>query len=244
LTLTNSDGRHTVPSSSANTLQIGPFLWTGVPVAVADNMTHREDGLVGNSLFTDKVIEIDYDRQVIVVHSERPILSEGWTREDVVLDGGTVPFVRGTLTIGDEARHGWFMLDTGAYTSILNSDRLSAVSKFADEFGRLFGPFGAPRPGPAMAVGGRTFSATNYSVRPYDGQSATLGLLGNDILKRFNVLLDNRAGAVYFRPNRHIGDGFRNPERVVVRGVLVALGLVVGAVVARRARRRTFAGRR
>ena len=25
-------------------------------------MTHREDGLIGNGLFQDKVVEIDYDR--------------------------------------------------------------------------------------------------------------------------------------------------------------------------------------
>jgi hypothetical protein len=236
LTLRNSDGENVVPSSSTNRLEIADAIWSDVPFAVADNMTHREDGLVGNTLFRDKVLEIDYDRMMITVHDTRPALDGDWRREEVFLDGGTVPFVRGTLSIDGSVRSGWFILDTGAYTSILNSDQLSVSGKFVGELRRLLGPLGGRRQDPGVSVGGQTFSDFNYSVRRYDGDPAALGVLGNDLLKRFNMVLDNREGAAYFRPNGRRHDGFRNPERRLAY-ILVAAVAVGGAAMVWRARR-------
>lgn len=239
ITLRNSDGVNNVPSSSRNVLTIHGARWRDVPVAVADNMTSREDGIVGNTLFQDKVVEIDYGRRLLTIHDERPALSPGWTREDVVLDGGTVPFVRGRLSVAGTARDGWFMLDTGAYTSILHADRLSRVTKIGNELRRLLGPLGGSPAGPEIRVAGRTFADTNYSVRPYDGDASALGLLGNDLLKRFDLVLDNRQGAVYFRPNGHMTEGWRNPDRLVVRvaaAVIAAGGIAAAWLVFRRRR--------
>lgn len=234
ITLRNSDGENVVPSSSANHLEIAGLSWTGVHVAVADNMTDREDGLIGNALFQDEVLEIDYNRMVIAVHDALPALSAEWKRHDMILDGGVVPFVRGTLSVGGSVRDGWFMLDTGAYTSILNSDRLSPLSKVAGELRGLLGPLGGHGRGPTLSVGGYTFGDTNYSVGRYDGDPSALGLVGNDILKRFNLIVDNRHGSAYFRTNAHLSDGFRNPERALARVLALAV-VIAGAITAWRA---------
>ena len=238
LTLHNSDGTNVVPSSSANRLEIEGLSWTGVHVVVADNMTHREDGLIGNVLFQDKVLEIDYDRMIIVVHDDMPSLSPAWKRDDVILDGSVVPFVRGALSVRDSSRDGWFMLDTGAYTSILNSDRLWAGGKVETELRRLLGPLGGDTRGPALTLAGHTFSNTNYSVSRFDGDESRLGLLGNDVLKRFNLVLDNRNGAVYFRPNSRMTDAFRNPERALARGLVLAVLTIAAGWFAWRRRRK------
>lgn len=224
--LRNSDGDNEVPSSSRNQLEIAGLRWEGVPFAVADNMTHREDGLIGNALFQDKVVEVDYDRMVLAIHETLPALSPGWLEQDMILDG-VVPFVRGTLAVGDAVREGWFMLDTGAYTSILNSDHLSATSKVAGELRRMLGPMGG-HSRPALTVGGHTFTTANFSVRRYDGDVTALGVIGNDVLRRFNLVIDNQRGQIHFRPNGHLGAPFRNPEYYLVR----AVGAVLLATVA------------
>ena len=217
--LRNSDGDNVVPSSSANRLEIAGLAWDAVPFAVADNMTWREDALIGNALFQDKVLEIDYDRMVIAIHGTLPALSPGWTRQDMILDG-VVPYIRGRLDVDDSPYDGWFLLDTGAYTSILNAHRLSPSSKITGEMWHLLS--GRHR-GPALWLGGHVFGKANYSVRPYDGDRSALGLLGNDVLKRFNLIVDNRRGFAYFRPNRHLADSFRNPEYYLVRFLALAV---------------------
>jgi hypothetical protein len=236
--LRNSDGDNEVPMSSANRLEIAGLTWDKVGFAVADNMTWREDGLIGNGLFVDKVIEIDYDRMLIVVHDTLPPLSSGWMQQELILDG-VVPFTRGTLEVDGTTQRGWFLLDTGAYTSILNSEQLSAPSKIVREFRQMVG--GGPQ-GPSIAVGPQAFAAPNYSVRNYDGDPSSLGLLGNDILSRFNLVLDNRGGSLYLRPNSRLQGPFRNPEYYLVRVVTFAGVLLATATtwwVRRRARRRS-----
>lgn len=234
ITLRNSDGEHVVPSSSRNTIEIAGLRWEDVPVAVADNMTHREDAIVGNTLFQDRVLAIDYDRMVLAIHDALPDVS-GWHRADMILDG-VIPFVRGELEAGGHAQAGWFLLDTGAYTSILRHERLSSTSKFRDELRRLLGPLGGTVRGPVLSFGDQTFSGINYAVDRYDGRPSALGVLGNDVLKRLNMVVDNRLGAVYLRPNSRINDAFRNPERLVVRAVVIAVMLGAAVVSYRRLR--------
>jgi hypothetical protein len=232
--LRNSDGDNVVPSSSANRLEVGGLAWDAVPFVVADNMTRREDALIGNALFQDKVLQIDYDRMVIAIHDTLPALSPEWIKQDMILDG-VVPYVRGRLEVNDSPRDGWFLLDTGAYTSILNSERLSARSKVSGELWRMLG--GRHR-GPAVWVAGHVFGKPNYSVASYNGDRLALGLLGNDVLKRFNLIVDNRRGFAYFRPNQHLATSFRNPEYYLVRVLaLAALAVCVAAFwLARRIR--------
>jgi hypothetical protein len=71
---------------------------------------------------------------------------------------------------------------------------------------------------------GWTRVTPNYSVGRDEGDRAALGVLGNDVLKRFNLIIDNRSGAAYFRPNGRMQDRFRNPEYYVVRALALAVG--------------------
>ncbi len=233
--LRNSDGVNTVPSSRSNRLELAGLRCDGIPFAVGNNMTDREDGLIGNALFQDKVVEIDHDRRVVAIHATLPWLSPDWIEEQLILDG-VVPYVRGALSVDGVARAGWFLLDTGAYTSILNDARLAPATKVLRELRGLAGA----RNGPVLSVGGRTFPDPNYSAAAYDGDASALGLLGNDVLKRFNLMIDNRRGVVYFRPNAHLHEPFRNPEYYLVRLVAISVGLaaVALAVVIRRRRHR------
>ncbi|SIN69458.1 Aspartyl protease [Singulisphaera sp. GP187] len=223
--LINSDGNNVVPSSSTNHLQIEHLHWDGLPFVVGDNMTRREDGLLGNALFQDKVIEINYDRKVLVVHDFLPPIDSKYSKHKMILDG-VVPFIQGTLSIADEQRKGWFMFDTGAYTSILSSNKMSPGSKLFDELQKLLWNNQATSSAPRLSVGDHAFAGFNYSIRNHEGDDDRLGLLGNDILKRFNVILDNQNGLIYLQPNTLARDPFRNPEYYLAR-VIVIFGLLL-----------------
>jgi hypothetical protein len=222
ITLSNSDGVNQVPLNTNNHFEIGGLHWRGLPFAIADNMTHREDGLLGNTLFQDKVLEINYDRKVLVIHDALPTMDDAFSKHSIILDG-VVPFLQGTLTISDEQRKGRFMLDTGAYTSILFSDRASPWSKLYTE---LCNTIGGNAAGPSLTIGEYHFSGFNHTVENGPRNEDQLGLLGNDILKRFNTILDNQNGFIYLRPNSLVDAPYRNPEFYLARGV-VAGGIVL-----------------
>lgn len=226
IVLTTRDGTRRVPSAASNALELGDLRWNGLAFAVADHLTHREDGLLGNTLFQDRVLEIDHGRSRLVVHDALPELEAGWSKHPVVLDG-VVPHVRGSLTLGGERREGWFLLDTGATTTILHSPRLTRWHKLVVELGRILGADGSSSE-PSLALGERSFAGFRYTIRKRAADDDLLGLLGNDLLKRCDLVLDNREGFAYLRPNALADAPWRNPEALLARGLLV-LALLLGA---------------
>ena len=222
IALTNSDGNHQVPSSSKNLLEMGNLVWDSIPIAVADNMTRREDLIVGNSLFKNKILEIDYNKKILVVHDTLPALYASYSQHNVILDGSTVPFIEGSISFGNKTQKGWMMLDLGAYTSILNSRDVPTTNKMLEEAKKMIG-LNNKAFSPILNIGNYEFSGFNYSTQKLNGEGFHL-ILGNDLLKRFNLILDNRNGYLYLKTNSLIHESYRNPEYVVVR---VAVGMVI-----------------
>ncbi|MDD7888280.1 pepsin/retropepsin-like aspartic protease family protein [Flavivirga sp. 57AJ16] len=231
ITLHNSDGTNQVPAASTNSLEIGNLVWDSVKIAVADNMTYREDLIVGNSLFKNKIIEIDYDQKILVIHDTLPHLNSSYSKHNIIRDGGTIPFIEGSLTFQGKTQKGWMMFDTGAYTSILNSSDVSTTNKMLGELKKMIGIDNKAFI-PKLSIGSYEFSGFNYVAQKMDGNGLHL-ILGNDLLKRFNFILDNRNGHIYLKPNSLTPDSYRNPEYVVVRVVasLLFLLLLVGILV-------------
>jgi hypothetical protein len=214
ITLRNSDGEHVVPSSSRNTIEIAGLRWDDLPVAVADNMTRREDAIVGNTLFQDRILEIDYDRMVLVIHDTLPDLSLAARRHVL----GVVPFVPHTLEAGG-LQSGWFAR-LGANTSILRHQRLSTQRSAASFAVRAAG--GTMRP--VVSFGGHVLGDQLLST-------GTRGLVGPGAANDVEAIVDNRLGAAGQAAH---APAPRNPEQLVVRSVIAVI--VGAAFVVRRVR--------
>jgi hypothetical protein len=226
ITLQNSDGTNQVPMASRNRLEMGNMVWDSVSIAVADNMTHREDLIVGNSLFKNKILEIDYDKGIVVIHDTLSTIDDSYSRHDIVLDGGTVPFIEGSLNFRGKTQKGWMMVDLGAYTSIFNTADVPATNKMLGEAKKMIGLNNSYFV-PNLTIGNYKFSGFNYSTQKLNGDGLQV-ILGNDLLKRFNFVLDNRNGHLYLKPNSLTQKSYRNPEYIVVR---VAAGLLIFLLV-------------
>jgi len=204
-----------------------------MPFTVADNYTHREDLLVGNSLFQNKVVEINYDKQIVIIRDTMPELDAGYSRHELILVSGTIPFIQGSFSVNDKIKTGWFMFDTGAYTTILSTNEVSGADKTFIELKRMLGINSKTdsSQSPGIAIGNYAFSNFNYVVEKANGDNAHLGLLGNDLLKRFNVVVDNRNGYIYLRPNSLANEKYANPEYHLIRIIAVSIIAIVAITV-------------
>lgn len=223
LALHNSDGTNQVPSASSNLLEMGNLVWDSVGIVVADNMTYREDLLIGNSLFKNKVVEIDYDQKIFVVHDSLPALAAGYSQHDIILDGGTIPYIEGSLTVHGKTQMAWMMLDVGAHTSILNSEDVSMTDRILGESKRMIG-MDSNASVPKLNIGSYEFSRFNYKTRKM-GKDGLHLILGNDLLKRFNLILDNRNGKIYLKPNSLAAEPYRKTDEYFM--VRIAAGLLI-----------------
>lgn len=229
VSLANSDGVNLVPSASKNLLQIGNLVWDSIPIAVASNMKDYEDLLIGNSLFRDKILEINYDKKILVVHNALPPQTATYSRHDVILDGGVIPYIKVNLTIRNKIQTGWVMFDTGARTSILNSADVPMPYRIVNEMAGMVGLNEGITP--KLGIGDYQLLGFEYKTRDMGVESLNM-LLGNDLLTRFNIVLDNKNGYMYMQPNSLTNVPYRKRDeyymvRIVTGLVIVLAGIAV-----------------
>jgi hypothetical protein len=204
--LVNSDGRNTVPSSTRNTIRIGDLEWSGQRVVQTGNMERHEDVIIGNSLFRDRVVELDYDRMEMRVHAEAPPIPASFTRHDLALDGGVRPLIQAELLVDTTRLTDWYLFDTGLSSTLRLSARQNRERQLASRLGAWFG-FGGRKMFRARGfrVSGMEMPVGMAVVETYEDVNQGLvagGAIGNAWLRRFNVILDNRRGAIWLAPTR------------------------------------------
>jgi hypothetical protein len=177
------------------------------------------DGIIGYTFFSRYIVKIDYDSSRLLLYSKgymkypkggvllKPLLVNLPIQSALVRDAAT------TL-----AR---FYFDTGAGLSLLFSADFVSDSSLLNNKKRSF-------PTQAEGLGGKTnmtlTTVREFKLGPYrfrnvpayifdDDYNVTSypflgGLIGNDILRRFNIILNYDRRDIYMIPNTHYRDPF------------------------------------
>ncbi|WP_324671087.1 pepsin/retropepsin-like aspartic protease family protein [Hymenobacter sp. GOD-10R] len=242
-TLNNSDGMTTAPTSSANQLTIGRLTWNRVPLVQSRNMQRDEDLIIGNSLFQNKVVEIDYDRRRMLLYDTLPRLGAGYSRHALIYIQHR-PLVQATVTLGGQPYTGWFLFDTGRDgTMVLRDDFFRQHPGSWPRLHTLL-PMGRKHVVvvPQVQLGDQQF--TDVVCPAFNPSGPDLGsssLLGNELLSHFNVVLDNQNGYLYLRPNSLQQHAYTNWNTIKLWGLAGAVGLLsvlLGSIAFWRGRQR------
>jgi hypothetical protein len=195
------------------------------------------DGIVGYSFFSRYVVRVDYDSSKIDVYSNGPVkYPEGGflLRPQVV----GLPMLEGQLRDGRDI-NSRFYFDTGAGLCLLFSSHFTSDSA-------VFGP---KKKKPVLAEGAglggkkemqlttlKTFTLGPFHFRQIptyifdDSYDVTNypqlgGLIGNDLLRRFNLILNYARSEIYILPN----SAFNQPFDYSYSGV--SIGLIAGRIM-------------
>lgn len=198
--LVNSDGTHGTRASSANVLTIGNLQWSRERFAQTRNMSSWEDVIIGNSLFRDFVVEIDYNKRALLLHRERPPIPSTFVKLEMAMDNGVRPLVQAELRVKNEVFTDWYLFDTGQSGTLIIGNQQNHRHDLRRKTGAWFG------------IGGRKltrvrgFRLAGMELPPTMATIETLSkaegglrysLLGNGWLKHFNVVIDNQHGHLY-----------------------------------------------
>lgn len=115
------------------------------------------------------------------------------------------------------------MFDTGAYTTILNSEDVPLSYRLSRELMRMVG-MGYKRFTPKLRIGNDEFSGFNYNVQNM-GKDGFHMIIGNNLLKRFNLILDNKNGHLYLKANALAKEPYGKRGEYYL--VLIAVGALV-----------------
>jgi hypothetical protein len=200
-------------------LQIGELIFDDPEFEVTDKTAHGMDGRFGWDLFDGKQVELDYDKGIMIIHSGKLAKRfKGYVKSDLVFKHSFL-ILQGGLKKGDHAIPGEFLMDSGSEQAIILDSAWVAAADFAagldllqsvvlhDPRGNQFETRLVLAPAfavdgfqlqaiPALILGGR--NPAGFPVND----------LGNDVLKRFNMVLDFKNDKLYLKPNHLMGAAY------------------------------------
>ena len=197
--------------SENNTLQIGPLNWEHLSIWEDKYSGIGTDGKFGLNLFNNKAVEIDFDKKVIVIHPGPPAKTKHYTKLKAEFKNDNL-FVEASCNTANQIISHRFLLHSGSSSSLLLDDQFVASNKLGaqlklidtkelkDAYGHVLKVQKAILPGFIL---GKT-TLTNVPVGFFEGTIGRqkMSILGSDLLKRFNIIIDATREYVYLKPNK------------------------------------------
>ena len=242
-------GTATRQNSEGNRLQLGNLVWDSVSLLAIDKADG--DGIIGYTAFDNKIVEIDYNKGLIIIHAALPRIDKDYARLPLHFRGG-LSFFQASLITGMKTCTGLFEYDTGSNGSLWINQAYAKEEGLYDIMKKL-GNTKSRGMGehvirnekvvlPEMQFG--QYSLKNVPIDlelASDKQSLTWGIFGMDILKRFNTIIDYQNDEIYIKLNSLVSDPYRKPFSpyliILIIGLLL-MGLT-GFYFYRKRRRKT-----
>jgi hypothetical protein len=197
--------------SPGNTLQIGNLRWNNTPLWEDKNSGHGTDGKFGPNLFTNKVVEIDFDKKQIVLHTTLPPKARKYEQLHLT-NSNDMLFIEAACQTGKEIITNKFLLHSGYAGSLLLDDKfvadhqlgntltITGEKELKDAYGNVIKTKKAILP--VLMIGKQAL--TNAPAGFFEGAIGRqkMSIMGFDILKRFNLIIDAQRTHIYLKANK------------------------------------------
>ncbi|MGC4039014.1 MAG: hypothetical protein QM764_23855 [Chitinophagaceae bacterium] len=228
---------------SGSTVEIAGLHWDSVTVRTnAVGNAKATEGVIDNSLFQDKVVKIDYDNRQIILYETMPLNDTGYSRHEMIMDGSR-PMIQAGIATKDTTLMNWFVLGTGDQrngfideTTASKYNLYKGSNRYLTYQDRVFVKL------PEFRIANVSFMNVAAIIAKNGTHKGESSVLGNGLLKRFNVILDNRNGYIFLKPNSLRTAPFDNTFLIIygaITGVVIVLLIIIGLIV-RSVRRRNL----
>ncbi|GAA4086656.1 hypothetical protein GCM10022392_04550 [Mucilaginibacter panaciglaebae] len=204
--LSNSQGINEVRKSLNNNLTVGHLNFKNIQLVETGNMQPGEDLIIGYNLLRHKVIEIDYDKQLFIVHDKLPVKAKSFTKQPLI-DKLSLK----TRIVQNGKKYTFYVgMDTGRDGTMRLGEEFTGQPGVWDNLKELTVINGRKIIRLDVTVAGVTFKdiVTNAADPnlPVARRSGTY--FGNVILNHFNWIIDNLNGYIYLKPNSRIHEPY------------------------------------
>jgi len=216
---TGTDGVSMVKKSSGNVFEIGSLLWTNVPLLSIDYKGFPFDMVLGWVAFEDKVVELNYDTNHLIIHNSLPAVDKEYSKLDIKFING-IPYIKCKTIVNGIESEAWFDFDTGsdgtmavgqkfaAQNALNNTLKVIGKSTSKGSSGKEFTQKYVLMP--KVKVGDFELYQVPMSINDQDPEGVeNHENIGNVILKRFNAIIDFKNNAVYLKPNKLFYSSFQ-----------------------------------
>lgn len=225
--LVNTDGSNEEPTSSSSSIQIAGLNWDKVPMVQIKNMNNNEDAIVGNSLFENKVVEINYDKKIVIIHDTVPVIPANYTRHDIVYIQHR-PYIKAGIIVDGKTYNDWFLFDTGRDGNMVLRDSFFRRNNIWDKLKTVF-VLGNKhvKVVPQLQIGEKIFTnVITPAYNPAKMRTDRPNLIGNKLLNHFNVILDNQNGFIYLTPNSLQNNSYETLNSFKLKAGMLLFGII------------------
>ncbi len=205
--------------SENNVLQIGSLQWDSISIWENKNSGQFTDGKFGTTLLKNKVIEIDFDKYVINVYNSLPAKIKNYQQLNLVYDDGNM-FIEASCIAGDSIFKNKFLVHSGYAGDILLDDKFASENKLGeklkitgekqlkDSYGNIVKTKKAILP--FLKIGKQLL--TDVPAGFFEGTVGrqTMSVIGGDVLKRFNIIIDAKRTHIYLKPSHFFNTAYSN----------------------------------
>ena len=196
-----------------NTFQMGDLIWEGLPIYSTKLSGHGTDGRFGWDILDGRIIEIDYEQERFIVHSALPNIPKGYSKFTMTFTQGYF-YIEGDIVVNGKKIKSRFLVDSGYNRAILLDPVLMKNHGFPEDLnvykktelrnggGEVFVTkiFETDK----ICFGRNKLKRISTQILPENllnpaGMNAHT--IGNELLKRFNMILDFQSNLIYLRPN-------------------------------------------
>jgi predicted aspartyl protease len=208
---TGTDGKAIVGTSSKNTIEINDLKWENVSLLSIDYQKPSFDLVLGWIAFEGKIIEIDYEKSIIIVHQSLPKLSTEYSKLDFKLIEG-IPYIKLKLIINGKVSESWFDFDTGSNGTLVVGQKFAKEHFLNNEMKQIGTITSVGSAGkeiisnlvmlPKLKIGDFEMYQIPLSIQQKEIENVEHNEnIGNKILKRFNAVIDFKHHNIYIKPN-------------------------------------------
>ena len=197
--------------SKANTLRIGQLKWSNLSIWENKNSGQETDGKFGIDFFKGKIIAINFDKKVITLYDELPLEAKKYEKLKLINENENL-FLVADCIINNHNYKNKFLIHSGYAGAILFDDQFTAENKLGellkivsekalkDSFGNILKTKNAIVP--MVKIG--KMQLTNVPAGFFEGAIGRqkMSIIGGDVLKRFNLIIDQINAYVYLIPNQ------------------------------------------
>ncbi len=218
-----SNGTNLVSQSSDNTITFGNITKTNIDFTIIPYGTTTFDGVFGTNLMTEHVIEIDYSKNELRFYEPATYNKDlsDYDALKIYLPGNYMS-IKGGITIKGKRYSGLFGLDTGADNVLTLSSPFVTGNELVNKTIKIGASVSQGSDGteyenpivllPEVSIGLKSFyripADLSMSKEGVDAATDKIGFLGNNFLKRFNVVINLKRGFIYLTPNHNLYTDF------------------------------------
>ncbi|MCT4174015.1 hypothetical protein HZP56_13650 [Elizabethkingia anophelis] len=183
------------------------------------------DGLLGWNIFDGLVVELNYDTEKMIVHSKMPkdIMKDKAYSKFKIWYFNNKPFIECDMSENGVWYKEWFLFDLGYQRSVMLDNDLLKDKKFPVDNMKIIKKTSlrgvSGKEIPVITANLQKIKIGKAELKNIPAQlltankpmgNAKIHILGNDILKRFNTVLDFQNDIIYLKPNSLSGKELLN----------------------------------